>query len=87
MYYFAVNNFEEISDGASGEDILTGGAGQDNFFYGKNDGADVINNTSSSDNISLYDVSLADVTSANIEGNKISITLNTGKSFRLKFLW
>ena len=69
--------------GFGGDDILTGGSGVDNFFYGKNDGADVINNASSSDFVNLYDVSLADIISANISGSQISVSLSTGNNLQI----
>ena len=62
---------------------MTGGAGQDNFFYGKNDGADVINNASSSDTVNLYDVTLADITAAVTSENQISVTFNTGSNLQI----
>ena len=69
--------------GSGGNDILTGGSGSDTFFYGKNDGTDVINNASSADVVILYDVSLADITSANISGRTISATFNTGSNLQI----
>ena len=71
--------------GGSGDvsDVLFGGDGSDIFFYGKNDGEDVIKNASSSDVVYLYDVSLSDITSADISGNKISATFNTGSILQI----
>jgi len=69
--------------GSGGYDTLTGGAGQDNFFFGKYDGADIINNASASDVVRLYDVSLSDIVSANVDGNVISANFNTGGSVQI----
>ena len=66
------------SYGSGSYDTLTGGAGVDNFFFGKNDGSDVIENASSSDIVNLYDVSLSDIISAETEGNQIYARFNTG---------
>jgi|GEM_PF-754348 len=72
--------------GTGGVDTLIGGAGQDNFFFGKYDGADVINNASASDVVRLYDVSLSDIVSANVDGNVISANFNTGATLQIASL-
>ncbi len=72
-----------MGGGAGANDVLTGGSGQDNFFYGKNDGSDVINNASSSDIVYLYDVRLSDITEATTSGNNISLTFNTGNNLQI----
>ena len=69
--------------GTGGADTLTGGNGQDIFFFGKNDGADIINNAASSDVVNLYDVSLSDIVAANISGNAVSATFNTGATLQI----
>ena len=79
----AGNGNSSLWGGTGGTDTLTGGAGQDIFFFGKNDGADVINNASSSDVVNLYDVNLSDIVAANISGNAVSATFNTGATLQI----
>ena len=79
----AGNGNSSLWGGTGGTDTLTGGNGQDIFFFGKNDGADVINNASSSDVVNLYDVSLSDIVAANVEGNVVSATFNTGATLQI----
>jgi len=85
----ASNNFSAGSGGSwlwggSGDaDTLTGGSGSDVFYFGKNDGSDVINNASSSDVVNLYDVSINDITSLDTSNNQITIGLNTGASINI----
>ena len=69
--------------GNGGNDTLIGGSGVDMFWYGKNDGADLIGNASSGDVVNLYDVSLSDIVSANVEGNVVSATFNTGATLQI----
>ena len=69
--------------GVGGNDTLIGGSGEDNFFYGKNDGKDVINNSTSNDSINLYDVRLSDITSVSYGLNSISVNLNSGGSLKI----
>lgn len=69
--------------GSGGADTLIGGAGQDNFFFGKYSGIDVISNASSNDVVNLFDVSLSDIVSANTEGNVASLNLNTGGTLHI----
>ena len=60
-------------------DVLIGGdSGSDTFFYGKNDGNDTIQNAKQNDVVNLYDVTLADITTASFNGNAISLGFNTG---------
>jgi hypothetical protein len=78
--------------GGGGEsNTLVGGNGEDTFFYFKvlgytdNDGVkhasnDVIQNVQNNDTIWLYDVALSDLVSADIENNKITVTLNDGSA-------
>ena len=72
--------------GGNGEisDTLIGGSGEDTFFFGKNEGDDSIENASADDTINLYDVTLNDITSADVTDNTISIVLNTESNLKIK---
>ena len=71
--------------GSGGNDTLIGGNGTDTFWFGKNDGTDVIKNASSSDTVKLYDVSLSEITSYNVssEGN-VSVGFSSGASLQVQ---
>jgi hypothetical protein len=71
--------------GSSSEtnDTLVGGAGADMFWYGKNEGKDVITNVDGNDVVNLYNVSISDVEDYdkwNITNNAISFNLKDGGS-------
>ena len=92
----------ETITGGSGNASLWGGAGTDAdvlnatsgsttmFFYGLNQGNDVING-SSNDVVNLYGLNLADITSANIESSRVvfattandTVTVNGVQTFQL----
>ncbi len=61
-------------------DNLIGGDGVDMFLVGKNDGNDVINNSSYNDVISLYDVSLSEITSTAMTSTGFTLSLNSGSN-------
>ena len=48
------------------------------FWYGKGDGNDTIQQSKTQDTVNLYDVTLADITTAGFNGNNISVGFNTG---------
>ena len=62
----------------SSEDVLIGGSGQDMFWYGKGDGNDQVQKSKTGDVVNLYDVTLADITTAGFNGSAISVGFNTG---------
>ena len=64
--------------GTGGYDTLESGGNQTMFWYGKNDGNDVIINAHDYDTINLYDVNLSDVTSFSVSDGSYSIGFNTG---------
>ena len=74
-------NFEIKDLSSSQTEVLADYAGI--LFFGKNDGTIFIDSAYSSDIANLYDVRLSDITAANIEGNKISLTFNTGSSLQV----
>ena len=65
------------------DDTLIGGDGDDVYWFGKGDGHDVINNSTYSDRVMLWDVSLADVTSIDINSEKISVGFNAGGTLEI----
>lgn len=75
--------------GSSNEanDTLVGGAGADMFWYGKNEGNDVVTGADENDVINLYNVNIADVESYdnwNITNNSISFNLKDGGSLTIQ---
>ena len=56
-------------------DTLVGGAGADVFWYGKNEGSDVIQNVDGSDTVNLYDASLADLGAIDVTSNTVTIAI------------
>jgi len=68
-------------------DTLIGGAGADMFWYGKNEGNDVVSGADENDVINLYNVNIADVESYdnwNITNNSISFNLKDGGSLTIQ---
>lgn len=59
-------------------DTLIGGEGPEIFRCGKNEGSDIVYTNQGHDVISLYDVNLSDITSAEVVGEVIAIGFNTG---------
>ena len=59
-------------------DYLFGGAGTDVFQVGKSDGSDAVFGSDYGDVVHLYDVSLSDIVSANIDVNTIALGLSSG---------
>ncbi len=64
--------------GIGGNDTLTGGTGTNTFFFGKNNGSDVVTSTSETDRVMLYDVALSDVKSFGETNGAMVIALNDG---------
>ena len=69
--------------GRGGFNLLYGGEGVDTFFFGKNDGSVYIGNSSSSDVINLYDISIDDITELDTGGRAIEMSFNTGAGFKM----
>ena len=59
-------------------DVLVGGWSYDVFYYGKNEGFDMIQNASSVDNVNLYDSTLSDIVATYYDGVTLSLQFNTG---------
>ena len=69
--------------GVGGNDTLIGGSGQNMFWYGKTNGADVIQNAKENDTVNLYDISLSDITSVSYGEKSISLGFNTGGTLQI----
>lgn len=73
-------NGNDLLWGQAGDDILIGGAGQDTFYYGVNEGNDVIRQSVSTDKVNLYNVSLTDIVSADVVGQNFVVNMAGGES-------
>lgn len=71
-------------DGNNADDTLIGGAGENTFLYGVNEGNDVIVNSASTDSINLYNVSLSDIVSAGERGTDFVVNMVGGQSLLIK---
>ena len=77
-------NFQDTSRKLKGgNDTLVGGGGKNTFFYGKNDGMDILNSVKETDVVWLYDVNLDDIIAASVANNEISIEFNTGSTVKV----
>ena len=72
--------------GGSGtaSDLLTGGNGTDIFIAGKNQGADVIENAETKDEVHLNDATLSDIVATAENNGLIAITFNNGNSIAIR---
>ena len=70
--------------GSTGNDTLTGSNNYNEFFYLKGDGKDVIKCADSDDLINLYNITLEDISSANIRNMSVDIEFNDGGSLSIK---
>ena len=66
------------------DDTLVGGSGADMFWYGKYEGYDVVTNANSSDTVNLYDVSLSEITAADVSTDQVVLRFNTGTALVIK---
>ena len=64
-------------------DTLIGGFGDDKFWYGLNEGDDVINNVESNDLINLYNIKVEDVKSLDVTATQIKATFTGGHSLTI----
>ena len=65
-------------------DTLIGGAGQDIFIGGKEQGSDTFLNVSASDEVRLTDVTLKDISDISKDGDTIRISLDNGNVFTIQ---
>ena len=64
--------------GGAEADVLVGGAGVDTFITGKMQGADLIRNAATADNVNLNDSTLSDIVATSENSRMISLSFNTG---------
>ena len=79
----AGSGISSLWGGNGGNDELYGGAGINTFFYGVNEGNDIIYNSASTDTVDLYNVSLSDIVSAKEIGDNLLINMLDGGSLRI----
>ena len=48
------------------------------FWYGKYEGYDVVANANSADTVNLYDVSLSEITAADVSAGQVVLRFSTG---------
>ncbi len=65
---------------SSENDTLVGGAGKNTFFYGMGNGRDVIQNVHDGDIVSLEDITLDQITDANITAGGVVLNFQDGGS-------
>ena len=64
--------------GSGGNDVLQGGSGQNVFWYGINEGDDVIKNSKTSDSLNLYNVQLSEIISIEKISGGLKIGIASG---------
>ena len=69
--------------GAGGNDTMVGGSGENAFYFGVNEGKDVITSYNNGDKVMLYNVDSASVASAALSGKNMVITLNDGSKLTI----
>ncbi len=69
--------------GGGGNDSLFGGSGFNTFWYGVNEGHDIIYNSNLDDTINLHNVSLSDIVFAKEIGDNMLINMADGGSLRI----
>ena len=67
----------------AGNDTLIGGAGDDRFWYGLNEGDDVIENVDSNDLINVYNIKIEDIESLDVTATQIKATFVGGQSLTI----
>jgi hypothetical protein len=61
--------------GAKTNDLLVGGTGKNNFWYGKGEGIDLVENAKQGDTINLYNITIGDISNVEITDNSISLVV------------
>ena len=75
----------QLWGGTGGNDTLIGGSNDDVFWYGKNDGNDVIKNLDDDDLVKLYDINLSDITSITDRNNKMTLRISGGGTLTINY--
>ena len=69
--------------GGASNDTLIGGAGVDEFYYMRGNGADVIQNATAGDVVILDGMEMSDITSTEVNGSAVVLNFNDGGSLTL----
>lgn len=65
-----------LNGGGASKDTLVGVTGStDNFYFGKEDGNDIIENLGAEDKVNLYDIATTDIAAVKVSDSKTVITL------------
>ena len=65
-----------LNGGGASKDTLVGVTGStDNFYFGKEDGSDIIENLGAEDKVNLYDIATTDIAAVKVSDSKTVITL------------
>lgn len=65
-----------LNGGGASKDTLVGVTGStDNFYFGKEDGNDIIENLGAEDKVNLYDIATTDIAAVKVNDSKTVITL------------
>ena len=79
----AGNGGSQLWGGLSGNDELFGGAGEDNFMYDFGGGNDNIYNAESQDQVTIFNLSLDQISSAQINDNGVNLQFTDGGSLNI----
>ena len=64
--------------------MLAGGKGHNDFYFGKENGHDLITNFNEGDDIDFFNVSLADIQAAGVQEGNMGILLKDGSSLTMQ---
>ena len=71
--------------GAANNDVLIGGAGFDNFLYGLNEGADYIVNANWLDTVTLYNMTLANISGVQAQAGLLVLGQDANNAVAMEF--
>ena len=70
--------------GAAGDTLVGTSGSETDFFFGQNNGADVITSSDSDDKVVFYDFANTDLTAIDTSGNQLKFTFNDGSSLQVQ---
>ena len=71
--------------GAANNDVLLGGAGVDTFLYGLSEGADVVANSDWLDTVSLYNMTLGNISGVYAEAGLVVVGLDANNAVAIQY--